>query len=141
MYKSVIAFTFFFVIAVCGTLTAQQELALAHAPASTPTDTQTIAAPKPLADRFMPAFTAGFVPQVAYPELAHEYAIEGTVVIEVEVDAAGNVRPIRIVRSLFVACDEAVWEAAKKLPTMLPAVENGRPVAKRLNIPFRFKLR
>lgn len=94
-----------------------------------------------LADRFAPTFADDFLPVVDYPELAREYAVEGMVVVEVEVAASGQVTPIRIARPLFKACDDAAWNAAAQLPRMLPAVKNGRPVAKRVMVPFRFSLR
>ena len=105
------------------------------------------AAPAVLADRALPAFPAGetlanfLATEVGYPELAVDYAIEGTVVLEVEVSAAGAVSYLRTVRPLFEPLDEAAVAAIERMPRLLPAVENGRPVARRMMIPMKFSLR
>ena len=139
---------FFFpclLLCLCGTtLTAQQALALLEA---SPTETSSTTAAALPEDRFLPAFPAGttlqkfLATEVDYPELAVDYAIEGTVVLEVEVDASGKVKYLRTVRPLFAPLDEAAVAAVKKMPRLLPAVEKGRAVTRKMIIPFKFSLR
>lgn len=101
-----------------------------------------------VANRFAPVLPGGqqqfitFLTQyLDYPEVAREYAIEGTVVVEVEVDETGKAMVVGIAKSLFAPLDEASLAAARKLPRFLPAVEAGKPVARTLMIPFQFSLR
>ena len=139
---------FFFpclLLCLCGTtLTAQPVLAFLEAFPAEPSTVTAAALPE---ERFLPAFPAGttlqqfLATEVAYPELAIDYAIEGTVVLEVEVNAAGKVTYLRTVRPLFAPLDEAAVAAVKKMPRLLPAVEQGRAVARKMMIPFRFSLR
>jgi TonB family protein len=76
-----------------------------------------------------------------YPALAEDNNIEGTVVVAITVNAEGQVTDRRVVRGIHFLLDQAALEAVKKLPQMLPAVENGRPVAGTLTMPLRFRLR
>jgi protein TonB len=101
-----------------------------------------------VANRFAPAlpggqqqFTTFLTQHLAYPELAREYAIEGTVVVEVKVDEKGKATVVGLAKSLFGPLDEASLAAARELPRFLPAVEDGKPVTRTLMIPFKFSLR
>lgn len=87
------------------------------------------------------AFTDFVATELDYPELAQDYAIEGTVVIKVAVDAEGGSEIVSVERGLFAPLDEAALAAAEKLPRLLPAVEEGHPVACTLLIPFHFSLK
>lgn len=78
--------------------------------------------------------------QLTYPEIAVENGVEGTVILEVSVSAAGKVTRTSVRRSVLLL-DDAALEAVSNLPNLLPAVENGWPVARRLLIPIRFRLR
>ena len=105
------------------------------------------APPIVLADRPAPAFPLGqslaafIATELTYPEIATDYAIEGTVVLEVEVSSTGKVTYLRTVRPLFAPLDEAAVAAVGRMPRLLPAVEAGRPVARRMMIPLKFTLR
>lgn len=77
---------------------------------------------------------------VTYPAIAEDNNIEGTVVIALVVDAEGRVTERRVVRSIHFLLDEAALEATEKLPQLLPAIENGRPIAGTMMMPLRFRL-
>ena len=87
------------------------------------------------------AFTTFLTQQVAYPEAAREYGIEGTVVVRVAVDERGVATVQGLAKRLFPACDEVALAAAANLPRFLPAVADGKPVARTLHVPFKFSLR
>lgn len=102
----------------------------------------------PVMNRLVPAFPGGpadfknfLTENLEYPELASDYAVEGTVVVKVLVNAAGEVSVKGIQQSLFAPLDEAALGAAARLPRMLPAIVDGKPVARTMYIPFKFSLR
>lgn len=134
--------TLFLVFACCLTISAQSGEPMAKVD-----HTERVTTKKVLEDRFLPQFPAGEVElintlreSVEYPELARDYNVEGTVHVQVEVDASGKVSFDRILIPLFPDCDQVAKEAASKLPNFLPAVENGVPVARKIVIPFHFSL-
>ena len=86
-------------------------------------------------------FTRFLQQQLEYPEVAREYGLEGTVVVAVEVRADGKTRVLGLVASSSEPLDRAALRAAAQLPRLLPALEGGRPVARQLHVPFRFRLR
>ena len=78
---------------------------------------------------------------VKYPELAQKAGIEGLVIIQVLVDKEGVPREFNVVQSLGNnGCDEAAIEAIKQV-RFIPAKQRDRPVAFRMNIPIRFRLK
>lgn len=77
---------------------------------------------------------------VHYPALAQENNIEGTVVVAISVDDCGWVTERQLVHSVHSLLDEAALAATENLKWMLPAVENGQPVAGTLMVPLRFRL-
>lgn len=116
----------------------------APAKVATPAKTETTAP----ADRMVPAFpithgsfTEFLAEHLVYPAVAEDYAIEGTVVIEVTVAPNGRVSFVGFARPLFEPLDEAARRAVEQLPRFLPAVEDGRTVARNMMIPFRFSLK
>jgi len=78
---------------------------------------------------------------VHYPTLAQENNIEGTVVVAISVDDCGWVTERQLVRSVHSLLDEAALTATENLKWMMPAVEEGQPVAGTVMVPLRFRLR
>jgi len=76
--------------------------------------------------------------QAAYPETAKRANIEGVVILQVDIDAGGEVKKVVVVQSLGYGCDEAAVAAVQQ-SSFFPAVTNGQPVPVRLEIPYRFK--
>ena len=73
-----------------------------------------------------------------YPEIARKAGVQGTVVITVIIDTKGNVETVEIFKSV-PELDEAAKEAALKCK-FKPAINNGKAVKVKMNIPFKFKL-
>jgi len=77
--------------------------------------------------------------KAAYPEAAKRANIEGVVILQVDIDAAGNVKMVDLVQGLGYGCDEAALEAMRQ-SSFLPALGSaGEPVPVRVRIPYRFK--
>ena len=76
--------------------------------------------------------------QAAYPESAKRAKIEGVVILQVDIDAAGEVKKVEVVQSLGYGCDEAAVTAVQQ-SSFTPATADGQPVPVRFRIPYRFK--
>jgi protein TonB len=75
-----------------------------------------------------------------YPAEARRSGAEGLVILQVDIDATGAVKMVRLVQGLGHGCDEAA-EAAVWKTLFRPAVSNGFPVPfQGLLFPYRFKL-
>lgn len=79
-------------------------------------------------------------PAPVYPDLARQAQIEGTVVVRALVGRDGKVKEVLLVRSAHDLLDRAALEATRGY-AFAPAIQNGRPVAVWVSIPFRFRLR
>jgi TonB family protein len=75
----------------------------------------------------------------AYPEIAREAGVEGTVIVRVLVDAQGTVRDRLLLQSVL-GLDEAALEAATTA-VFRPAMQQDRPVAVWVVLPIEFRLR
>lgn len=134
-------FTFLFFALALVTGLGAQALAVVDTPVAASEPASTVM------NRAVPAFPGGnqafsnfLTENLAYPELAVDYAVEGTVVVEVKVAASGETSVVGIARPLFAPLDEAALAAARRLPAFAPAIKNGRPEARTLMIPFHFSL-
>jgi TonB family protein len=95
----------------------------------------TVAATKPV-DRPVEIV---FKPTPEYTEEARNARIEGTVSLELEFTAAGDVRVLRVVRGLGHGLDEAAQRAALRM-RFKPAQSDGRPVDSRATVHITFRL-
>ncbi len=77
-------------------------------------------------------------PTPAYPDIAREAQVEGTVMLRLLVDVDGHVKDVRLLKSVPLL-DEAAISAAWKW-VFTPALANGHPVAVWVAVPFRFTL-
>lgn len=77
--------------------------------------------------------------QRLYPETERELGREGLVVLELSIDAQGNVAEVKVSRSAGSAFDRAARRIASQL-RYAPAEEGGRPVAVSLRQAVVFKL-
>ena len=137
---------FFFLLAAFScTLTASaQSLAMASNVTAAPAATEVPAVlhrQQPTLPTAAGSFAAFLAEHLVYPELARDYAVEGTVVLEVKVSATGEATYVRTVKSLFAPLDEAAIDVVAELPRFLPAVRKGKAVAHTLMVPIRFSLR
>ncbi len=83
----------------------------------------------------------GFVSKnLAYPVLAQENGIQGTVIVRFRVEKDGSVSHVQILRSLDPACDKEAIRIVKSLPKFIPGKQNGLAVAVWYTFPVKFKL-
>lgn len=80
-----------------------------------------------------------FKPTPEYSDEARSARIEGTVSLELEFTAAGDVRVLRVVRGLGHGLDEAAERAALRI-RFKPAQSDGRPVDSRATVHITFRL-
>jgi TonB family protein len=103
--------------------------------ASAPTQPSVAAPTKPI-DRPVEIV---FKPTPEYTDEARSARIEGTVSLEVEFTAAGDLRVLRVVRGLGHGLDEAAQRAALRM-RFKPAQSDGRPVDSRATVHITFRL-
>lgn len=95
--------------------------------------------------RFIPIYRVDKKPQLvrkavlSYPAKARELNIQGTVILEVNIDEQGKVGDIRIVKGAGFGLDEEAvrWMRASSFS---PAYVQDKPVAVRMNFPVTFTL-
>jgi TonB family protein len=75
----------------------------------------------------------------AYPEPARRAGVDGTVELEVSIDAAGKVTDVEVVRGLPLGLSEAAADAVRRW-TYRPARGPNGPVASRKTVRIRFAL-
>jgi TonB family protein len=80
-----------------------------------------------------------FKPTPEYTDEARSARIEGTVSLELEFTAAGDVRMLRVVRGLGHGLDEAAQRAALRI-RFKPAQSDGRPVDSHATVHITFRL-
>jgi protein TonB len=76
-----------------------------------------------------------------YPDLAIEHGIEGEVVVLVHLQADGKVESARVISGIGFNCDEEVIRLIMAMPYWEPAILGGTPVASKVKIKVRFRLR
>ena len=96
----------------------------------------TVAATKPI-DRPVEIISK---PTPEYTDEARSARIEGTVSLELEFTAAGDVRVLRIVRGLGHGLDEAAQRAALRIRFKPAQSSDGRPVDSRATVHITFRL-
>jgi TonB family protein len=80
-----------------------------------------------------------FKPTPEYTDQARSARIEGTVSLELEFAAGGDVRVLRVVRGLGHGLDEAAQQAALRI-RFKPAQSDGQPVDSRATVHITFRL-
>ena len=84
--------------------------------------------------------TARLYEMLDYPEIARQAGIEGMVIVQVVVTPEGRPADPVIARSAGDILDKAALDAVMKL-TFEPGKQRGKPVAVRMAIPIRFRLK
>jgi protein TonB len=79
-----------------------------------------------------------FAPEPAYPGIAFEAGIEGTVLVEAVVTREGLVRQVRVRQGNPILAESAA--AAVRTWRFRPARWNGKPVTVRIVVPVRFRI-
>lgn len=75
-----------------------------------------------------------------YPAEAQKQKIQGRVVVQMVVDAEGNVTNPRILRSENPLLDKEALRLMKEMPKWTPGKQNGKAVAVKYTLPVMFKL-
>jgi protein TonB len=100
----------------------------------------------PAAKKFVPIFEVTRMPrpirsvEPEVPEAFRSQSREAVVVVEVAISAGGKVVDARVVKKAGFGLDEAALDAARKT-AFEPAMQGDRPVAVKMQIPYRFKVR
>ena len=76
-----------------------------------------------------------------YPESAREQGIEGTVYVSFVVEASGLVGDVQLLKDIGYGCGEAAMQLIREMPRWEPAMDGGKPVSVRLNLPIQFRLK
>jgi protein TonB len=77
-------------------------------------------------------------PTPAYPDIAREAGVDGTVLVQALVGKDGKVKDTKVVKSIPML--DAAAEAAVKQWVFKPALSNNKPVAVWVAVPVRFTL-
>jgi len=78
-------------------------------------------------------------PDPEYSDEARRVKYQGNVVLSLIVDPTGNVRQIRVARSLGMGLDEKAIDAVERW-RFAPGMKDGRPVAVQVNVEVTFRL-
>lgn len=74
------------------------------------------------------AIKAAIYKELRYPEYALRQGVEGIVMVNFVVGKSGDVRNVRILRSIGGGCDEELIRAVRKLPRFTPGYHQNQPV-------------
>lgn len=93
----------------------------------------------------MPSFPGGagalmqyICENLRYPNT--EADVTGRVVISLIVEKDGSLSNLKVIRSLDPACDEEALRVVRSMPRWTPAIQDGKTVRVRYNIPVVFRL-
>ncbi|MCB0579333.1 MAG: energy transducer TonB [Phaeodactylibacter sp.] len=121
--------------------------ALASAPAGGAAETPQTPVYNPKATTRLPQFPGGEAGMQAfmarhldYPRIANENGFEGTVMVQATIAANGSLADVRAISSPDPVLDAAAVQAVMAMPKWLPALQMGRAVKCRVNIPVSFTL-
>ena len=80
---------------------------------------------------------------VVYPEKCKEEGIQGTVYVQFVVNTEGGIEDVKILRGVKggAELEIAAIQAVRKLGKFKPAMQNGKTVKCRMNLPIKFALR
>lgn len=81
----------------------------------------------------------GLEDRLQYPGDAIINDVKGTVYVQFKVDTTGNVKDVRVVKSLYPSCDKEAIRLVKTAK-FTPGYQRGKPVSVMFSIPVRFKL-
>lgn len=79
--------------------------------------------------------------KIEYPQLAKEKGIQGTVIVAITINKAGDIENPTIIKGLPCGLNEAALNVFKGMPNWGPNLFNGRPIKRRMEIPIKFTLK
>lgn len=77
---------------------------------------------------------------ISYPADAREKGIQGKVFLSFVVDATGQVKDVKVIRSVDPSLDKEALRVVKAMPLWKPGKQGGKPVSTMFNLPINFKL-
>ena len=78
---------------------------------------------------------------IKYPAIAKDAGIQGTVFVTFVVDEKGDVKDVKVLRSIGGGCDEEAIRVVKNMPKWKPGKQRGKAVKVQYNLPIKFTLR
>lgn len=78
---------------------------------------------------------------IKYPAIAKDAGIQGTVYVTFVVDEKGDVRDVKVLRSIGGGTDEEAIRVVENMPRWKPGKQRGKAVKVQYNLPIRFTLR
>ncbi len=103
-------------------------------------------APIPIAE-VMPSFPGGEKAMAAYlserlqyPQLARENRIQGTVYLQMVIEADGSITHVKLARGIGYGCDAEAMRIVRNMPRWNPGLQDGEPVPVIYTIPIAFKI-
>lgn len=127
--------------------TPEEEASSSLTPSPKPEETQEKSPNLPVGKTTIPSFPGGekkmkdyFSKKIRYPSKAIRDRVEGSVVVRVKVDGAGNIVNSEVVRGIGSGCDREVLKAISEMPKWEPGLTNGEPTPKFYMLSVGFKL-
>jgi TonB family protein len=77
---------------------------------------------------------------LVYPEIAKKNKIEGTVLINITIDADEKISDLKVLRPLEGSCTEEALRFVKSMPNWEPGVLKGNKVSVSMDLPIKFKI-
>lgn len=78
---------------------------------------------------------------IKYPAIAKDAGIQGTVFVTFVVNEKGDVKDVKVLRSIGGGCDEEAIRVVKSMPKWSPGKQRGKAVKVQYNLPIKFTLR
>lgn len=130
-----------FMVACSANLWAQNTAETSVTTLGSTTTTETtfvdvIPQPKPGAPSIHNYIAANF----NYPPVALEAEIEGTIIVEFDVNTQGEIININVIQGLCPSCDKEAIRVIHSYKYYQPALRDGVPVKSRMRIPVRLQL-
>ena len=104
-------------------------------------------APVPIAE-IMPEFEGGIKKlfqylsdNINYPKMAKDAGIQGTVYIQFTVGKTGEIKDVKILKSVNDLLDKEAVRVVKSMPNWKPGRQSGRTVSVLYNLPIKFVLK
>lgn len=76
--------------------------------------------------------------EVKFPELAYQYGVEGTVLLQFSFD--GEIKDLKVVKSVGAGCDKAAIKALENFPKLYKELGGENVELIQITIPFRFEI-
>ena len=76
--------------------------------------------------------------EVKFPELAYQYGVEGTVLLQFTFD--GEIKDLKVTKSVGAGCDKAAIKALENFPKLYKEMGGENVKSIQITVPFRFEI-